>query len=76
VLLRGQRAPIRGRISMDLTLVDVTHIASAAIGDEVTLIGRSGTQEITARDLARWEGTVVYETLCNLTKRVPRRYVE
>jgi alanine racemase len=76
VLLRGQRAPIRGRISMDLTLVDVTHIAGAAIGDEVTLIGRSGEQEITARDLARWEGTVVYETLCNLTKRVPRRYVE
>jgi alanine racemase len=76
VLLRGQRAPIRGRISMDLTLVDVTHIAGAAIGDEVTLIGRSGAQEITARDLARWEGTVVYETLCNLTKRVPRRYVE
>jgi alanine racemase len=76
VLLRGQRAPIRGRISMDLTLVDVTHIAGTAIGDEVTLIGRSGAQEITARDLARWEGTVVYETLCNLTKRVPRRYVE
>ena len=76
VLLRGQRAPMRGRISMDLTLVDVTHIAGAAIGDEVTLIGRSGAQQITARDLARWEGTVVYETLCNLTKRVPRRYVE
>jgi alanine racemase len=56
--------------------VDVTHIAGAAIGDEVTLIGRSGAQEITACDLARWEGTVVYETLCNLTKRVPRRYVE
>lgn len=76
VLLRGQRAPMRGRISMDLTLVDITHIPGAAIGDEVTLIGRSGGQEISARDLARWEGTVVYETLCNLTKRVPRRYVE
>lgn len=75
MLLRGQRAPIRGRISMDLTLLDVTHIARAAIGDEVTLIGRSGAQQITARDLAQWEGTVVYETLCNLTKRVPRRYV-
>ncbi len=76
VLLRGQRAPMRGRISMDLTLVDVTHIPGAAIGDEVTLIGRSGAEEITANDLARWEGTVVYETLCNLTKRVPRRYLE
>lgn len=76
VLLRGQRAPMRGRISMDLTLVDVTHITGAAIGDEVTLIGRDGAEEIRADDLARWEGTVVYETLCNLTKRVPRRYVE
>ena len=75
VLLRGQRAPMRGRISMDLTLIDVTHIAGVAIGDEVTLIGRSGAEEITANDLARWEGTVVYETLCNLTKRVPRRYL-
>jgi alanine racemase len=76
VLLHGQRAPMRGRISMDLTLVDVTHIPAVAIGDEVTLIGRSGIQEVTACDLARWEGTVVYETLCNLTKRVPRRYIE
>jgi alanine racemase len=76
VLLRGQRAPIRGRISMDLTLVEVTHIPGAAIGDEVTLIGRSGAQEITAQELAHWEGTVVYETLCNLTKRVPRRYLD
>ncbi len=76
VLLRGKRAPMRGRISMDLTLVDVTHIPGAAIGDEVTLIGRDGAQEIMASDLARWEGTVVYETLCNLTKRVPRRYLE
>ena len=74
VLLRGQRAPIVGRISMDLTLVDVTRVAGAAIGDEVVLIGRSGEQEITAWDHARWADTVVYETLCNLSKRVPRRH--
>jgi len=74
VLLRGQRAPIVGRISMDLTLVDVTRVAGAAIGDEVVLIGRSGEQEITAWDHARWSDTVVYETLCNLSKRVPRRH--
>ena len=74
VLLRGQRAPIVGRISMDLTLVDVTRIPGAAIGDEVVLIGRSGEQEIAAWDHARWADTVVYETLCNLSKRVPRRY--
>jgi alanine racemase len=74
VLLRGQRAPIVGRISMDLTLVDVTRVAGAAIGDEVVLIGHSGEQEITAWDHARWADTVVYETLCNLSKRVPRRH--
>ena len=74
VLLRGQRAPMVGRISMDLTLVDVTRVAGAAIGDEVVLIGRSGEQEVTAWDHARWADTVVYETLCNLSKRVPRRH--
>jgi len=76
VLLRGQRAPMVGRISMDLTLIDVTHIAGAAIGDEVVLIGRSGDQQISAWDLARSSDTVVYETLCNLSKRVPRRHAE
>ena len=74
VLLRGQRAPIVGRISMDLTLVDATRVTGAAIGDEVVLIGRSGLQEITAWDHARWADTVVYETLCNLSKCVPRRH--
>ncbi len=76
VLLRGQRAPMVGRISMDLTLVDVTDVPGAAIGDEVVLIGRSGDQRITAWDLARSSDTVVYETLCNLSKRVPRRHAE
>jgi len=61
---------------MDLTLVDVTQISSAAIGDEVVLIGHSGQQEISAVDLARSSDTVVYETLCNLSKRVPRRHAE
>ena len=76
VLLRGQRAPIVGRVSMDLTLIDVTHIAGAAIGDEVVLIGRCGNQHISAWELARSSDTVVYETLCNLSKRVPRRHAE
>ncbi len=76
VLLRGQRAPMVGRISMDLTLVDVTQISGTAIGDEVVLIGTSGRQRISAVDLARSSDTVVYETLCNLSKRVPRRHAE
>jgi len=76
VLLRGQRAPMVGRISMDLTLIDVTRVPGAAIGDEVALIGRSGDQQITAWELARCSDSVVYETLCNLSKRVPRRHSE
>jgi alanine racemase len=76
VLVRGRRAPMVGRISMDLTLLDVTHIPGVSIGDEVVLIGRSGDQQITAWDLARSSDTVVYETLCNLSKRVPRRHAE
>ena len=76
VLLRGQRAPIVGRVSMDLTLLDVTNIPGASIGDEVMLIGRSGNEHISAWDLARSSDTIVYETLCNLSKRVPRRHAE
>jgi alanine racemase len=76
VLIRGHRAPIVGRVSMDLTLIDVTRIAGASIGDEVVLIGRSGQEQISAWDMARCSDTVVYETLCNLSKRVPRRHAE
>ncbi len=76
VLVRGQRAPMLGRISMDLTIVDVTRILGVEIGDEVILIGRSGEERITAVDHARWAGTIPYEILCNLSERVVRRHVE
>ncbi len=76
VLVRGRRAPMVGRISMDLTLLDVTRVPGVSIGDEVVLIGRSGDEQISAWDLARNSDTVVYETLCNLSKRVPRRHAE
>lgn len=75
-LLRGQRAPFLGRISMDLTIVDVSHIPGIEIGDEVVLIGRSGDERITAVDHARWSGTIPYEILCNLSERVVRHHVE
>ncbi len=75
VLVRGQRAPVLGRVSMDTTIVDVSHIRDCEIGDEVMLIGRSGREEITAWDLARWAETLPYEVLCNLSERVLRRYV-
>ncbi|MFZ0705542.1 MAG: alanine racemase [Candidatus Korobacteraceae bacterium] len=75
VLVRARRAPVLGRVSMDTTIVDVTHIGDCEIGDEVVLIGRSGGEEITAWDLARWSETLPYEVLCNLSERVLRRYV-
>jgi len=76
VLIRGQRAFIVGRVAMDMTLVDVSHIAGCEIGDEVALIGESGSQRITAWDVARWSETLPYEVLCNLSERVLRKYVE
>ncbi|MGH9433464.1 MAG: alanine racemase [Terriglobia bacterium] len=75
-MVRGQRAGIVGSISMDLTLLDVTDIPGVAVGDEVTLIGKSGDVSITALEIAREVGTVPYEVLCSIGKRVPRIYVE
>jgi alanine racemase len=72
VLVRGQRAPIAGRVTMDQTMIDVTDLADAAIGDEVVLLGRQGTQCITADDLAAHTGTIAYEVLCAIGTRVPR----
>lgn len=76
VLIRGQRAPIAGRISMDQTLVDVTDVPGVAIGDEVVLIGEQGNEKITAADMARLRGTIAYEVLCGIGARVPRITVD
>ncbi len=75
-LVRGQRAPIAGRISMDQTMIDVTDIPAAAVGDEVVLIGEQGEEKITAADLAEATGTIPYEVLCAIGARVPRRLVD
>jgi alanine racemase len=72
VLIRGRRAPIAGRISMDLTTIDVTDVPGVEIGDEVTLIGEHGRERITAYDHADLAGTIPYEILCNIAARVPR----
>lgn len=76
VLVRGQRAPIVGRVSMDLTLADVTRIKGATVGDEVTILGRDGGERIDAWEHARLADTIPYEILCQIGKRVPRRYVD
>jgi len=72
VLIRGRRAAIVGVVCMDMLMVDVTDVPGAGVGDVVTLIGRDGGDEITFDDLARWAGTVGYEILCGISKRVPR----
>ncbi|MBQ6293320.1 MAG: alanine racemase [Lachnospiraceae bacterium] len=75
VLIRGRRAPIRGRVCMDQMMVDVTDIPDAAVGDEVTLIGRDGSEEITVQELQDRTGILTYEIICGLSRRrVPKIY--
>ena len=76
VLVNGKRAKGIGRICMDQMMVDVTGIDGVSAGDEVTLIGKDGTEIITADDLAEIYGTIGYELVCGISKRVPRVYVE
>jgi alanine racemase len=72
VLLGGRRVPIIGSVCMDMLMIDVTDLPARAIEGPVTLIGRDGAEEITVDDLAGWAGTVSYEILCGISKRVPR----
>jgi len=72
VLIRGQRAPVVGRVSMDLVTIDVTDIPDASIGDEVILLGDG----ITAEELAKRSQTISYEVFCRISARVPRLYRE
>ena len=75
VLINGQKASILGRVCMDQLMIDVTD-AEAAAGDIVTLIGREGDDIITADELASIYGTIGYEVVCGISKRVPRIYIE
>ena len=73
-LVAGRRVPIVGAVCMDMLMVDVTDVqpGAADLGAVVTLVGRDGSEEITVDDLARWAGTINYEILCGISKRVPR----
>ncbi len=73
-LVREQRVPVAGSVTMDMTLLDVTE-AGAELGDEVVLLGRQGREEVTALELATHAGTIPWEILCHLGLRLPRRYV-
>jgi alanine racemase len=72
VLIRGRRAPIVGRVTMDQTMIDISHISGVRIGDEVVLIGRQGDDEITAEEVAERLGTINYEVVSAILARVPR----
>jgi len=74
VIVREHYAPVVGSVSMDLTLVDVTGIPGVAVGDEVILLGASDGMSVDALEHARWANSTPYEILCNISKRVPRRY--
>jgi len=75
VLVSGRRAPIVGRVTMDLTLIDLTDIPAAVVGDEVVLFGDQGDQTISIEEVARWSETLPYEVMCTIGKRVTRIYV-
>jgi alanine racemase len=80
VLVRGRRAPVAGVISMDLTGVDVTEIEGVALGDEVVVLGHQkgplGADTLGAEELARHAGTIAWEVLTAISRRVPRFYRE
>lgn len=76
VLIRGEYAPIVGRICMDQFMVDVTDIDGVEVNDEVVLMGRQGDKEITADFIASVLDTINYEVFCTLSKRVPRQYIQ
>ena len=76
VLVRGHRARVAGTVCMDWTMIDVTDIPEVAVGDEVTLLGRDNGQRITAEEWAGRIGTIGYEVFCQVSKRVPRLYLE
>jgi len=73
-LIGGVRRPIRGVVTMDQLVVDVTDGPSVQRGDEVVVIGRQGEEEISANEIAAQLGTIGYEVVCALSTRLPRNY--
>jgi len=76
VLISGKRAPVRGRVSMDMISVDVTHLPGVKEGGLVTLIGQSGKDRLGAWEIALWAQTIPWEIFCGLSPRVPRVYLD
>jgi alanine racemase len=75
MLVRGARTPIVGRVTMDLTMVDLTDLPEVRVGDEVVLFGNQGDAVITLEEVSDWSETLPYEVMCTIGKRVTRIYV-
>lgn len=77
VLVRGERAPIIGKICMDLCMIDVTHIGGVQIGDEVVLWGKQGSRMVSVQEIAQKTGNIIYEVICMVDKkRVPKVFIK
>jgi alanine racemase len=74
-IIRGVYATVIGRISMDLTLIDVTNVEGVQLDDEIVLLGQDAGLSVSAEDLARTAGTLSYEVTCGIGERVPRIYL-
>lgn len=75
VLIGGRRCAVLGRVTMDLTMVDVSAVPEAAVGDEVVLMGRQGNEEIRATEIAGWASTIAWEIFTGIGSRVARVYL-
>ena len=76
VLVNGKSAPIRGRVCMDQFMIDLTDIPTAKAGDIVTLLGEDGPHSYWADDMGDEVGTISYEIVCDISARVPRKYID
>jgi alanine racemase len=76
VLLRGRRAPIIGRVTMDMTMIDLDGFSDPAVGEEVVIFGSQREERIGVDDVAAWDGSLNYEVLCRISKRVVRVYMK
>ncbi len=74
VLVGGRRCRVLGRVTMDQTMVDVTDVPDVPCGTEAVLVGQQGGTDISITEFSRWADTIPWETLCSVTKRVPRIY--
>ena len=72
VLIRGRRAPVLGRVCMNICMVDVTDIDGVGLEDEVVLLGCQGEESISAEQIAAWCGTIAYETVSRINPDLPR----